>query len=715
LKRILYILFFTAFFSTNGNSQTYTLEKLKAIHIYVFASYVEWPANDSSEVFKICLLGNDNALFNEIKEVTKSKYINNKPIELHQIRKIEELEVYDILYISPNYNSELKNLCTSSTNNNTLIITYNADIDNSMINFIFKESNLKFEINEENLNKKGFKATSRLLAMVKTKDELKDLFLKSEGFLETQKILIEEQKTKITNQENKLNQQLNEIKIQKEQLLNQKDELSKQQTRIDSQNHILNNLAKNIQLQQTFLLEKINQLSEQETILNEQKNNILIQKKEQEKITAYNQQLKLEATQQEKEIEQQQGILNEQFLLIKKQRNILLISILIVLIISALAIQVYIGLRTKKRINNQLRGKNEAIAKQKEEIEYQAQKLEITNKELEKLSIVASQTDNAVIIMNPKGDFEWINDAYTKLYGFTVDDLFSMKGKNILSADPNINLQDLVSIWFKNKKTVTLESEKEKKNGKKIWVQTTLTPILDRKGDITKLVAIDTDISQLKKTEKALLKEVDKSDKLLLNILPKKVAEELKQKGVTTPETFENVAVMFSDFVDFTKFASALEPKELMSELNELYTAFDDIIGKNNCERIKTIGDAYMAVSGMHKKVDNSALSLTKVAIEIVEYLNNRNKNNPNKWETRIGIHSGKLVGGVVGVRKYIYDIFGDTINVASRMEFHSEIMKINVSEEIYTQIKDEISCEKRTPIEVKGKGKLNMYFVKSI
>ena len=151
-----------------------------------------------------------------------------------------------------------------------------------------------------------------------------------------------------------------------------------------------------------------------------------------------------------------------------------------------------------------------------------------------------------------------------------------------------------------------------------------------------------------------------------------------------------------------------------INELNEMYTAFDDIIGKYNCERIKTIGDAYMAVSGMHKKVDNPALNLTKVAIEIIKYLKTRNETNPHKWQTRIGINSGKLVGGVVGVRKYIYDIFGDSINVAARMEYHSEVMKINVSEEIYNQIKNEIPCEKRNPIEVKGKGKLNMYFVKN-
>jgi len=117
----------------------------------------------------------------------------------------------------------------------------------------------------------------------------------------------------------------------------------------------------------------------------------------------------------------------------------------------------------------------------------------------------------------------------------------------------------------------------------------------------------------------------------------------------------------------------------------------------------------------MHKPVANPALNLTKVAIEFIAFLENRNKSNKYKWQTRIGIHSGKLVGGVVGVRKYIYDIFGDTINVASRMEFHSEIMRINVSEEIYRQIHHEIICEKRIPVEVKGKGMLDMYYVKIV
>lgn len=698
----------------NTSAQTYTLEKLKAIHIYVFASYMQWPENDSSKVFKIQLLGIDNALYNELSDVTASKYLNKKPVELAQFRKLEEVPSCDILYINPAYNFELEEIYTQFSNKKTLIITENANIEYSMINFLYKDNNLKFEINEPNLNNNGFQATTRLLAMVKSKDELKELYLKSEEYLETQKIVIEEQKEKIKNQEERMQQQLLEIENQKAELFKQKEELKLQESQIDSQNLVLNNLATSIKQQQGLLYNKTQQLNEQEKTLVEQEKSIMEQIKEQSKLDAYTSQLKAEAKEQENQINQQKGILDQQFALIKTQRNILLLSIFFVLVISGLTFQVYRSYRSKKKINDQLRIKNEAIENQKEEIQQQAFKLEITNRELEKLSIVASQTDNAVIIMNPKGDFEWVNDAYTRLYGYSVDELFSMKDKNILNIDKNIDLQDLINIWFKNKKAVTLEAEKQRKNGKKIWVQTTLTPILDSNGEINKLVAIDSDISKLKKTESELINQIEKSDQLLLNILPKRVAEELKQKGVTTPQTFENVAVMFSDFVDFTKYASKLEPNQLIAELNELYTAFDDIIGKYNCERIKTIGDAYMAVSGMHKKVDNPALSLTKVSMEIMEYLIERNKSNPNIWETRIGIHCGKLVGGVVGVRKYIYDIFGDTINVASRMEYHSDVMKINVSQEIYDQIKDDIECKKRKPIEVKGKGKLNMYYIES-
>ncbi len=206
--------------------------------------------------------------------------------------------------------------------------------------------------------------------------------------------------------------------------------------------------------------------------------------------------------------------------------------------------------------------------------------------------------------------------------------------------------------------------------------------------------------------------EKQKSEKLIENILPETIATELKQKGSTTPELYENVSVFLSDIVGFTMLASMLDPESLISELNDMFTAFDDIMEKNGCERIKTIGDAYLAVCGMPEPNADHAASIVRAGLEIIDYLNRRNENTLIKWKVRIGIDSGKVVGGVVGVKKYIYDIFGDTVNTASRMETHSDPMRINVSQNTCEIIKDSFVCIERAPVMIKGKGKMRMFFI---
>jgi adenylate cyclase len=241
--------------------------------------------------------------------------------------------------------------------------------------------------------------------------------------------------------------------------------------------------------------------------------------------------------------------------------------------------------------------------------------------------------------------------------------------------------------------------------------------LCDDYEDLLKQQKIITKISdrlqkKLDKTYQDLKIEQEKSEKLLLNILPVRVAYDLKENGKCQPESFENVTVFFSDIVGFTSISENMEPSLLISELNDLFTNFDEIIYKHSCERIKTIGDAYLAVSGMPIENIRHAENIAKASLEIIKYLQNRNKTNSLKWQIRIGLHSGKVVGGIVGVKKYIYDVFGDTINTASRMESYSEPMKINVSEATYNLIKDKFHFEKREEVVVKGKGSRKMYFL---
>ncbi len=211
--------------------------------------------------------------------------------------------------------------------------------------------------------------------------------------------------------------------------------------------------------------------------------------------------------------------------------------------------------------------------------------------------------------------------------------------------------------------------------------------------------------------------EKEKSDRLLLNILPAKVAHDLKETGATHPESFDNVTVYFSDIVGFTPAAEQLSPERLIAELNDIFTGFDDIMTAHGCERIETVGDAYLAVCGMPVPNDRHAAQMTLAAQEIIRFMHRRNQaaaaKGRREWQIRIGLHSGKVVGGVVGIRKYSYNVFGDAINTASRVEANSQPMRINISEATYQLIKGQFQFEARDPLEVKGKGLMKMYFVK--
>lgn len=206
--------------------------------------------------------------------------------------------------------------------------------------------------------------------------------------------------------------------------------------------------------------------------------------------------------------------------------------------------------------------------------------------------------------------------------------------------------------------------------------------------------------------------EKSRVESLLSNILPSYVIEDLKRRGVSEPRSFENVAVLFTDFVGFTKISSEMEPSSLIAELNEMFTAFDEIVMARGAERIKTIGDAYMAVCGLAAGGDEPSAVMIECAKSIIAYLERRNAAGKIQWRIRIGIAGGASVGGVVGRTKYLFDLFGDTINTASRMETHSEPMRINVSDYVRDRLKDRYAFIEREPIEVKGKGLMRMYFL---
>lgn len=209
--------------------------------------------------------------------------------------------------------------------------------------------------------------------------------------------------------------------------------------------------------------------------------------------------------------------------------------------------------------------------------------------------------------------------------------------------------------------------------------------------------------------------EKKKSDDLLLNILPEVVAQELKQTGRTTPRSYEIATVMFTDFENFTVKSERLSPEELVSIIDSCFKKFDEIISRHNIEKIKTIGDAYLCVSGLPDTKDHNAVNVINAAMEILEVIKEQQMNSDSGFfDIRIGIHTGPLVAGVVGDKKFAYDIWGDTVNTAARMEQNSESNRINISQSTYQLVKDKFKCSFRGKQPAKNKGLIEMYFVES-
>lgn len=217
--------------------------------------------------------------------------------------------------------------------------------------------------------------------------------------------------------------------------------------------------------------------------------------------------------------------------------------------------------------------------------------------------------------------------------------------------------------------------------------------------------------AMVKERTKELAEEKEKTEGLLLNILPKAVAQELKEVGQSSVRKHSDSAVMFTDFCDFTKLSKNMTAEELVMKLDSYFRKFDEIVDKYGLEKIKTIGDSYMCAAGVPQPKNHSSLSIVMAALEIIEVVEKEDTN----WKIRVGIHQGGLVSGVVGKRKFAYDIWGDTVNVASRMESSSEPMNINITEQVYDKIKDYFECEKRGEVEAKSLGKTSMYFVKGL
>ena len=220
----------------------------------------------------------------------------------------------------------------------------------------------------------------------------------------------------------------------------------------------------------------------------------------------------------------------------------------------------------------------------------------------------------------------------------------------------------------------------------------------------------------LQEKNEIIEEERARSEELLLNILPANIAQELKESGKAKTKKYNNATVLFTDFKNFSSHAERMKPEELVEELDKAFKSFDYIISQYNIEKIKTIGDAYMCASGLGSDSTRAAYEMVQAALDMQEYLDDIKKEKisrgQNYFEARIGIHTGPVIAGVVGIKKFAFDIWGDTVNIASRVEQKGEPGKVNISEATYSLVKGNFLCKHRGKVSIKNKGMLDMYFV---
>ncbi len=371
---------------------------------------------------------------------------------------------------------------------------------------------------------------------------------------------------------------------------------------------------------------------------------------------------------------------------------------------------------------------------------------------LEQKARITESAPNAFIMIDAKGNLEWVNEGFEKLHETTFEEFKKNIGDNIYSIKGIKDFIREARKCFQTKEPSSIETRHNLPNGRK-WFQTFFAPQLDSDGEIYKLIAVESDITTIMKKEEELFKqnrrmlaiterlehanallenqkseieeqkrlieeEQEKSERLLLNILPFEVARQLKSKGTAGTRYYRHVTVLFTDFKDFSKNTRVLEPKDLVAILDDYFAKFDEITGKHYLEKIKTIGDAYMCAGGLPLRNKSNPVDALLAGLEIQDYIQ-RLHVNPKPgipaWNLRIGIHTGPVVAGVVGRKKFAYDIWSETVNAAARMENLGEVNRVNISETTYEYIKDYFDCTPRGKVEAKNIGEMTMFTVDRI
>ena len=332
----------------------------------------------------------------------------------------------------------------------------------------------------------------------------------------------------------------------------------------------------------------------------------------------------------------------------------------------------------------------------------------------EKYHSIVENAMEGIFQSTPSGGYISANPALAKLYGYDSPEELMSDIKNIsqqLYVDAERRLEFVAAMEADNAVS-GFESMVCRKDGRRIWVSENVRAVRDAKGELLYYEGTVSDITERKLAQEALKFQQEQSEKLLLNILPKPIAERLKAKQSTIADSFADVSVLFADIVGFTELSARMSPTELVKRLNVIFSHFDQLAEKYGVEKIKTIGDAYMVVGGLPMPRDDHAEAIAQMALGMQAKIAKLCADTGEKLAIRVGINSGPVVAGVIGVSKFTYDLWGDTVNVAARMEATGFAGRIQVTDVTYELLKDKYLFERRGVIPVKGKGNMMTYWL---
>mgnify|MGYP005848467253 CR=1 FL=1 len=332
----------------------------------------------------------------------------------------------------------------------------------------------------------------------------------------------------------------------------------------------------------------------------------------------------------------------------------------------------------------------------------------------ERYHSIFENSDEGLFQITPEGRYLSANPALAKIFGYKSPEELIASLTNIdrqLYVDPN-RRAEFFALMQANDRVLNFESQVYRKNGSIIWVSENTHVVRDAKGELLYYEGNIADVTQRKVWEEALRYQQACAEDLLLNILPEPVAQRLKLAESTIADSFAEVTVLFADLVNFTELSAQIPATKLVDLLNKIFSQFDHLSEKHGLEKIKTIGDAYMVVGGLPMPRPDHAEAIAEMALDMQDAIARFQRNDGNPFCLRIGINTGPVVAGVIGTKKFTYDLWGDTVNVASRMESQGVAGRIQITDTTFEHLKDKYIFEPRGVTPIKGKGEMMTYWL---